>query len=55
MDKNFQAFAAYISSIKTKIRIYLAKKTWICLFLVEKVSILVKDLDFVNVFLKVST
>ena len=50
--KNINAFLVYVRSLELRMTIYLAKKTQIALMLTKKVIILVKYLDFANVFLK---
>lgn len=52
MNKNVKDFIAYINQLANKITIYLAKKVNIVLLLVEKILILVKYLDFQDIFLK---
>lgn len=47
-----KAFIVYIAIFVSEIIIYLAKKAWIVLLIIKKVSILVKYLDFINIFLK---
>lgn len=52
INKNFKIFVAYISSLAAKMTIYLMKKAQIFLLLVEKFTILVEYLDFVDIFSK---
>ena len=52
MDKNIKAFVVHITSFTLKMTIYLACKAQIALFLVEKLIILAKYLNFANIFSK---
>lgn len=52
LDQNIKNFVAYISSLATRIIIYLAQKAYISLLLVDKITIQAKYLDFMNIFPK---
>ena len=53
LDKNVEAFVMYVTSFNlNSLLIYLARKAWIALLVGKKVKILIKYLDFLNVFLK---
>lgn len=54
LDENIELLVPYISSFAAKITIYLARKAQISLVLVEEVTILIKCVDFVDVFSKKS-
>ena len=52
LDKNSETFLIYVASLNVTPGIYLNKAAQIALFLTEKVMILDKYLDFVNIFLE---
>ena len=53
LDKNIEAFVVYITSFSLNlILIYLAWEVYIVLLIIKKVKILIKYLDFLNVFLE---
>ena len=54
LDENIKAFVVHVSFIKAKMIIYSAKKAQMALLLAEKVIVLAKFWDFVNMFLKKS-
>ena len=52
LDENIKAFVVHVIFLKSKITIYSAKEAQMALLLAEKVTVLAKNLDFANVFLK---
>ena len=54
LDKKIKAFVIYVSSLKLRITIHLARKTQITLLLAKKVTIPAKYTDFADVFSKKS-
>ena len=54
LDENIEAFVVYISSLRPRITIYLAKKAQIALLLAEVVTVPAEYSDFLNVFLEKS-
>ena len=52
LDENVRAFAVYVSSLGSRISIYLTKKAQLALLLTKKVTVLIKYSDFANVFLE---
>ena len=51
MDKHIEAFMMYVTFLLT-MAIYLAKKTQIVLLVAKKLKILIKYLDFSDIFLE---
>ena len=52
LDENIEAFVMYVSSLGSRISIYLARKARLALPLTEKVTVLTKYVDFADVFLE---
>lgn len=54
LDEDVKAFVSYISNLTVKMTTHSAKKVQISMLLVKKIIILVKYLDFMEVFSKKS-
>ena len=54
LDKNIKAFMVHVSSLRLRMTIYPAKKVQMALLLAKKITVLVKYLDFTDVFLEKS-
>ena len=54
MDKNVEAFMLHVSSLGSRINIYLARKAQLALLLAKKVTVPIKYSDFADVFSKKS-
>ena len=54
LDENIEAYVMHVSSLGSRINIYLARKAQLALLLTEKVTISTEYSDFANVFLKKS-
>ena len=52
LNENVKAFIVHVASLSLKMTIYPARKAWITLLLVEKVTVLEEYLDFADVFSK---
>ena len=52
MNENIEAFVVYISSIGSRMTIYLAREAQMALLLVKEVTVLAKYLDVADVFLE---
>ena len=51
-NKNFEAFVLHVSSLKSRMSIHPARNAQLALLLTQKVTVLTKYSDFVDVFLK---
>lgn len=51
LNENIEAFMVYVSLLKLKINIYPAKKAYLALLFIKKVTISAKYLDFADIFL----
>lgn len=54
LDKKIKAFIVYMIFLRFKMSIHLTWKAKIVLLLVEKITILAKYLDFLNIFSEIS-
>ena len=52
LDENIEAFAQYVSFLRSKMRIHSARKTQLALLLTKDITILIKQLDFPDIFLE---
>ena len=52
LDKNIEAFMVYVSSLKLRMSIHIAREAQLALLLTKKVTMLTKYLDLADVFLE---